>query len=589
MLSLLDASAIRRWCGAAAAGLSERRAEIDALNVYPIPDGDTGTNLDLTLRSAAEALESDAFADGSTGAGAVLAAMAQGAVLGARGNSGVIVSQILRGMADAFGDVASADGAQLAAALEAACESAYAAVAKPVEGTILSVLRCAAEESRRTCDRPGASLADIVAAAADGATAALARTPGQLDVLAAAGVVDAGGQGLVVMLDALAATVRCREAPTRATSVDTGPLSPTQTQGAEAGPAAPEYEVQYLLRSDEPSVARLKKALGELGDSLAVVGTGDGVFNVHVHVNDVGAAIEAGIEAGRPHRISVVRFANQFPGKLPVKHPVKLPDSHSDEVRNQVPGKLPDQIPDHVEHRPADHPVGHPAGHTESSRIGTAMVAVAPGEELGDLFRSEGVAVVEGGLGDNPSTAEVLAGILAVGAARVILLPNAAAVRAVAELAAEQAREQGIEVAVVPTKSPLQGLAAVAVHDEDRRFEDDVIALAEAAAATRFAEVTLAVRESITYAGRCAAGDVLGLIDGEVVRIGSDVSEVAIDLVNRLIAAGGELVTVVSGAGAGAAQAAAVLERHVRAAHPLVDISMFSGGQPHFPLLIGVE
>lgn len=585
MLSLLDASAIRRWCGAAAGGLAERRAEIDALNVYPIPDGDTGTNLELTLRSAAEALESDAFADGSTGAGAVLAAMAQGAVLGARGNSGVIVSQILRGMADAFGDVASADGAQLAAALEAACESAYAAVAKPVEGTILSVLRCAAEESRRTCDRPGASLADIVAAAAGGATAALARTPGQLDVLAAAGVVDAGGQGLVVMLDALAATVRCPAAPTRATSVDAGPLSPAQTQGAEAGPAAPEYEVQYLLRSDEPSVARLKKALGELGNSLAVVGTGDGVFNVHVHVNDVGAAIEAGIEVGRPHRISVVRFAGQLPGTHPDKFRREHPDSHSDEVRNQVPGKLSHPLA----HRPADHPGGHQAGHTESSRTGTAMVAVAPGEGLGELFRSEGVAVVEGGLGDNPSTAEVLAGILAVDAARVILLPNAAAVRAVAELAAEQAREQGIEVAVVPTKSPLQGLAAVAVHDEDRRFEDDVIALAEAAAATRFAEVTLAVRESITYAGRCAAGDVLGLIEGEVVRIGSDVSEVAIDLVNRLIAAGGELVTVVAGAGVGAAQAAAVLERHVRAAHPLVDISMFSGGQPHFPLLIGVE
>lgn len=585
MLSLLDASAIRRWCGAAAGGLAERRAEIDALNVYPIPDGDTGTNLELTLRSAAEALESDAFADGSTGAGAVLAAMAQGAVLGARGNSGVIVSQILRGMADAFGDVASADGTQLAAALEAACESAYAAVAKPVEGTILSVLRCAAEESRRTCDRPGASLADIVAAAAGGATAALARTPGQLDVLAAAGVVDAGGQGLVVMLDALAATVRCPAAPTRATSVDAGPLSPAQTQGAEVEPTAPEYEVQYLLRSDEPSVARLKKALGELGDSLAVVGTGDGVFNVHVHVNDVGAAIEAGIEVGRPHRISVVRFADQLPGTHPDKFRREHPDSHSDEVRNQVPGKLSH----HLAHRPADHLGGHQAGHTESSRTGTAMVAVAPGEGLGDLYRSEGVAVVEGGLGDNPSTAEVLAGILAVGAARVILLPNAAAVRAVAELAAEQAREQGIEVAVVPTKSPLQGLAAVAVHDEDRRFEDDVIALAEAAAATRFAEVTLAVRESITYAGRCAAGDVLGLIEGEVVRIGSDVSEVAIDLVNRLIAAGGELVTVVAGAGVGAAQAAVVLERHVRAAHPLVDISMFSGGQPHFPLLIGVE
>jgi hypothetical protein len=266
------------------------------------------------------------------------------------------------------------------------------------------------------------------------------------------------------------------------------------------------------------------------------------VFNVHVHVNDVGAAIEAGIEIGRPHRITVVRF---------------------DEQRAAEP--------------------------SDSSRTGTAIVAVAPGEGLADLFRSEGVLVVDGGPTRNPSTAEVLAGIIDSMAARVILLPNAAAVAAVAQLAAGQAREQAIEVAVVPTKSPVQGLAAVAIHDAGRRFADDVIAMAEAAAATRFAEVTIAVGESITYAGRCEAGDVLGLIDGEVVEIGSAVAAVGISLVDRLISAGGELVTVLSGSDPGAAQAAEDVETHVRRRYPLVDISAFPGGQPHFPLLIGVE
>lgn len=565
MLPLLDAPAVRRWCGAAASALAERRAEIDALNVYPIPDGDTGTNLDLTLRSALEALKSahpdvgSAAGEGAAaGAGVMLAAMAHGAVLGARGNSGVIVSQILRGMADAVGTAGTVDGPLLAAALEAACDAAYAAVAKPVEGTILSVLRCAAAESRLAVgDQAGSELGKVVAAAAAGGAEALARTPEQLDVLAAAGVVDAGGQGLVVILNALAEVVTGRDAdrdvaaagstanPATAAQASTTVPPATTVPAATTVPpstvrhSAPEYEVQYLLRSDEAAVLGLKKVLAELGDSLAVVGTGSGVFNVHVHVDDVGAAIEAGIEAGVPHRISVVRFADR--------------------------------------RQPA------------AQRSGTALVAVAPGEGLGKLFRSEGVTVVEGGMGDNPSTAEVLAGILAVEAARVILLPNAAAVRGVAELAAEQARQQGIEVAVVPTKSPLQGLAAVAVHDPDRRFEDDVIALAEAAAATRFAEVTVALRESITYAGRCSAGDVLGLIDGEVVRIGSDIREVGIDLVNRLIAAGGELVTVVSGAGFEAANAATELETYVKSVHPLVDISVFSGGQPHFPLLLGVE
>jgi dihydroxyacetone kinase-like predicted kinase len=232
-----------------------------------------------------------------------------------------------------------------------------------------------------------------------------------------------------------------------------------------------------------------------------------------------------------------------------------------------------------------DQLAAEPAG----DRSGVALVAVAPGEGLADLFRSEGVLVVDGGPTDNPSTAEVLDGILSTRAAQVILLPNASAVGGVAELAAQQAREQGVAVAVVPTKSPVQGLAAVAVHDEQRRFEDNVIALAEAAAATRFAEVTVAVRDSLTLAGRCSAGDVLGLIDGEVVEIGSAVAEMGISLVRRLVDAGGELVTVLAGADPGAAAAAEAVVEHVRSRLPFVEVSSYVGGQPHYPLLIGVE
>jgi len=299
--------------------------------------------------------------------------------------------------------------------------------------------------------------------------------------------------------------------------------------------------VQYLLHATDEAVGQLKRELATLGDSLVVARAGNGLFNVHVHVNDVGAAIEAGIEAGRPHRITVIRFDDQI--------------------------------------------AAEPAG----DRTGVALVAVAPGEGLADLFRSEGVLVVDGGPTDNPSTAEVLDGILTARAAQVILLPNASAVGGVAELAAQQAREQGVVVAVVPTKSPVQGLAAIAVHDEQRRFEDNVIALAEAAAATRFAEVTIAVRDSLTLAGRCSAGDVLGLIDGEVVEIGSDVAETGISLVRRLVDAGGELVTVLSGAEDGATEAAAAVVAHVRSRLPFVEVSSYVGGQPHYPLLIGVE
>ncbi len=538
MLALLDASAVRRWCHASAAALAAHRGEIDDLNVFPIPDGDTGTNLELTLRSAAEAVAGDR----SAAAGTVLRAMARGAVMGARGNSGVIISQVLCGLADSFDGIVEADGVALVEGLRAACDAAYAAVAEPVEGTVLSVIRASAEAVERLRQQQaGCALVAVVNEAMQAAEIALRRTPEQLDVLARAGVVDAGGRGLVVLLGELVAVVT-GEQP--ADSV-LRPVARDQTaleRARESGSSAFGYEVQYLLHASTEAVDVLKAELAELGDSLVVVGTGDGLFNVHVHVNDVGAAIEAGVEAGRPHRITVIRFADQVSGTV-----------------------------------------------SATGRSGTALVAVAPGEGLADLFRSEGVAVVDGGPTANPSVAQVLAEVLGTQAAQVILLPNASAVGAVAELAAGQAREQGVLVAVVPTKSPLQGLAAIAVHDENRRFEDNVIALAEAAAATRFAEVTIAVRDSITYAGRCSAGDVLGLIDGEVVEIGTDVAEMGISLVSRLVAVGGELVTVLSGTDPGAAEAAAKVERYVRDRHPLVDVSGFVGGQPHYPLLIGVE
>lgn len=541
MLVVLDASAVRRWCRAAAEDLGAHRAEIDDLNVFPIPDGDTGTNLELTLRSAAEAVAGDR----SASAGSVLRAMANGAVMGARGNSGVIASQVLCGLADAFAEAVEGEAYLLVAGLRLASDAAYAAVAEPVEGTILSVIRASAEAAEQLAGaKPKCELAAVISAATEAAALALSRTPQQLDVLARAGVVDAGGRGLLVMLESLAAVITGE--PVGAEPIRPAARDRTALETArESGSTAFGYEVQYLLHADEPAVKRLRCTLGGLGDSVVVVGTGDGLFNVHVHVNDVGAAIEAGIEAGRPARITVTRFADQA----------------------------------------AAEPTGH-------ARSGVALVAVAPGAGLADLFRSEGVAVVDGPDDDpltNPSVAEVLAEILGTGAACVILLPNASAVGGVVELAAAQAREQGVTVAVVPTKSPVQGLAAVAIHDGSRRFEDNVIALAEAAAATRFAEVSVAVRDSITYAGRCAAGDVLGLIDGEVVEIGADIAEMGISLVSRLVAAGGELVTVLSGADPGAAKAAEAVRSYVRARHPLVEVSALVGGQPHYPLLIGVE
>ncbi len=533
MVSTLDAAALRRWCSACVDALDEHRAEIDALNVYPVPDGDTGTNLLLTLRGAADLLRTQV----PPGIVETAAVMARGALLGARGTSGVIVSQILRGLAEALAaDGAAPAGRAVADGLDRAVRLAYEAVAEPVEGTVLTVARAAAEAAGRVGSD---ELSAVVTAAAAAAVDALARTPEQLPALAAAGVVDAGGRGLVVMLDALVGvvmgTTAVRQVPTRPPG-DTRALERARESGSpEFG-----YEVQFLVAAESAAVQAMRTALSGLGDSLVVVGSGDGLWRVHVHVNDVGAAIEAGVRAGRPQEITVTRFRDQI------------------EV---------------------DRSTGW---------VGRAAVAVAPGEGLGDLFEAEGVHVVQGGAGRNPSTADVLAAIRRTGAAEVVVLPNHGNVTGVADAAAAQARDAGQDVAVVPTRSPVQGLAAVAVGDPGRRFADDVIAMAEAAAATRWAEVTVAVRDAMTSAGRCRAGDALGLADGDVVLIGDAVDQVARDLVDRLLLAGGEMATVIVGADA-PADLAATVRRHLKQAHPTVDVVVYDGGQPHYPLLLGIE
>ena len=564
MLDSLDAAAIRRWCVLGLDALQRHQHEIDELNVYPVPDGDTGTNLVLTITSASRALaaepEADPQSEPGTGVGGagngveiarlgrVLSCMARGALLGARGNSGVIVSQLLRGIADALAQTAAARGRALADALTAAAKAGYAAVAEPVEGTVLSVATGAALAAT---EADTDDLADVVRAAAAGAARALARTPEQLPVLARAGVVDAGGRGLVVLLDALVEVVT-GQAPATAPLARVARDPRLLTVTRETGSSEYSYEVQYLLDAEEPAVERLKGVLAGLGDSLVIVGAGAAdlrpVWNVHVHVNDVGAAIEAGIEAGRPHRISVTRFADQMAAFAPSRDDA----------------------------RPAIDPDAR------------AVVVVAGGIGLAELFVAEGAVVVDGGPTNNPSTEEVLAAIRATGAGRVVVLPNDSNVHGVAAAAADEARAEGVRIGVVPTRSPVQALAAIAVRDPQRRFNDDIIAMAEAAGACRFAEVTIATREALTVAGRCQPGDVLALVEGEVHLIGSELSETCVALLDRLLAGGGELVTLILGADA-PPELSGLLTRHVANGWPFVEVQAYDGGQPHYPLLVGVE
>jgi DAK2 domain fusion protein YloV len=537
VLQVLDAAALRQWCTAGLEALTAAREEIDDLNVYPVPDGDTGTNLQLTMAAVAEAL-----AEAPADLAGTVKAMVAGSLMGARGNSGVILSQLLRGLGDVIAPLESVTPADLCAALAASAASAYGAVAAPVEGTVLTVAREAAAAAR------GSDLATVVRTAREAGAAALARTPDLLPQLKAAGVVDAGGRGWCVLLEALERVV------TGAAAVTPALLVPRDRSGLtaarEAGGDDYAYEVQFLLReSTESAVAELTRRLAELGDSLVVVG-GDGLYNVHVHVNDVGAAVEAGVDAGRPFRITVTRFEDQVSGP----------------------------------------PATTAAASTAAANVtaGRAIVAVASGEGLARVFRESGATLVAGGPTANPSTAELLAALRATGASEVVLLPNDGNVRAVAEAAADTARHDGLSVVVLPTRSVLQGLAAVSVADPARAFDDDVVAMRAAAAATRWAEVTTAVRPSGTAAGSCVAGDALGLLEGEVVQVGADLERVARDVLHRMLASGGELATVVVGEQA-PPDAGERLAAFVRAEHPAVEVVVLAGGQPHYPFLLGVE
>jgi len=539
---------VARFVDIATDALSSAREEIDALNVYPVPDGDTGTNMFLTVSAARDELRAARAADPDLGLGQGMALLARAALMGARGNSGVILSQMLRAYVS---HLAGADGeaprAQtIAAAMSSATDASYAAVGTPVEGTILSVARAASDAALAAAENPGARARDVFTAAAAAARVALARTPQQLAVLAQAGVVDAGGRGLCVVLDAVETTATGRRPMPYAAPIGTHliPVAATVPSDdlTEDGPA---YEVMYLLdldpETEDRDIAGLKKMLAGLGDSLVVVG-GGGLWNVHVHVDDVGAAIEAGITAGRPYRIRVTHFAEQI----------------------------------------ADH------RHRVSTRSGRKVVAVAAGPGLAELFESAGAVVVPGGPGQRPSTGQLLEAITSCGAAEVVLLPNDADTVRAAEIAARTAEaELDISVEVIPTHAQVQGLAAISVHEPGRAFDADVREMTATARHARHGAVTVAARRAITMAGPCEPGDALGVIAGDFAVVGSDLEEVANDVLERLLAGGGELVTIVSGEG-GVELAARVAAR-VEERHPTVDVAVHEGGQPRYPLLVSVE
>jgi uncharacterized protein len=531
--------------------LRAHQEAINRLNVYPVPDGDTGTNMALTVESVVRELaERGDGADMPT----VAEAISYGSLMGARGNSGVILAQIFRGLADAVRDSAGMDAGVLADGLARAADGAYQAVQHPVEGTILTVARGAADAANAQPAEAG--LVAMLEAARLGAGLALARTPDLLPVLKAAGVVDSGGAGLVLLLDAFLHVVDGRPLPecpqglgdrpgAASTDLASGPRRGVETSGLR-------YEVMYLLEAPDESIPSFREVCAGLGDSIVVVG-GNSLWNFHIHTDDIGAAIEAGIEAGRPRRIRVSDLWEEVEEERWVR---------------DAAGTQPESEPN-----------------PESVRC--AVVAVCTGEGTRRIFRSLGVHhVVNGGQSMNPSTAELLAAIDAAPGEEVVLLPNNKNIVPVAEQAARQSAKR---VRVIPTAGIQEGFAALLEYDPEGDADANAARMSESASRVVAGEVTRAVRASVCDAGPIAEGDYLGLSRRGIEVVAPDLADAANQLLDHLIDADHhEIVTIIAGVGASAADTRRITE-WIDEHHPDVGSEVHHGGQSLFPYLFSIE
>ena len=542
------------------------QADINRLNVYPVPDGDTGTNMALTLEAVVAELDTTPQ---PAGLPEVCKAIGHGSLMGARGNSGVILSQLLRGMSERMG-TAGDDGVSPAILVDAithAAELARKAVVRPVEGTILTVASAAAEGAARANAPATPSLLAVVEGARTGAADALARTPEQLPVLARAGVVDAGGAGFVLLLDAFLLVLDGRPLPEpsgvaapdlsalnghASGNADT-PEGGGHGEGTDVG--ALRYEVMYMLAAPDDSIEGFKDVWAGIGDSIVVVG-GDGIWNCHIHTNDVGAAIEAAlIMEGHPSRIRVTDLEEQVEEERWVREGVGAPGAG-----------------------PSTEGAGPPAT--------TGVVAVVSGDGIGRIFHSLGVHhLVVGGQTMNPATADLVKAVEAVASDQVVILPNNKNIRPVAEQVDGLSDKR---VQVVATGSIVEGFAALLAYDPAADVETNAAAMSESAARVVPAEVTRAVRDSSTDAGEVHEGDWIGISRDCVFSIADNVVVCTRLLLSRLLDDSHELVTLIEGEGARVADTRRI-EEWLSEEHPDVALEVHQGGQPLYPYLLGIE
>ena len=522
--------------------LEDRKQEINDLNVYPVPDGDTGTNLTLTLRGI---LESVGKLPPGLGQSELCNAIAQAALMGARGNSGVILSQIVRGAMEVLGQSGPVTADVITRCLRHATDTAYRAVRKPVEGTMLTVLRDMAAKAQELVAAGGADSEALLDGVIAEGWRSVERTPSLLRVLADAGVVDAGGFGLVVLLEG---TVKRRhEGVPIETRLERPPLHPvTFEEEEEDEVSAYGYCTSYLLTGEAVDKDRLEEELSTLGDSLLVVG-GNGQVKIHVHTDDPGRVLAIGTSLGVLSEIEIDNMAEQAAARSR-----RLAEA---------------------EGLPADPGL-------------TQVVAVVAGEGNKRLFRNLGVDfIVDGGQSMNPSTEDLMRAIAKAKAPSVIILPNNGNVIMTAD---QTTRLTDKQVLVVPSKSVQAGLTAAVAYERRKEGEANFRDMRAALEGVVAAEITRAVRDSLVDGIQVKAHDFIGLIDDRVVVADPDLRSAIADILARVLDGGREMLTVLVGEGEEGERARTIMEE-ARAEYPLVEIDVHEGGQPFYPVLLAAE
>ncbi len=546
-LASLSGSDITEMFRAASRWLDLNKEQVNAINVFPVPDGDTGTNMHLTMRSTME--EADRCQQPE--AGAVLGAMAHGALMGARGNSGVILSQIVRGLALAVADAAELDPKALAAGFQQGSDTAYKAVTQPTEGTILTVIRDVASAAD---DNTNGDIGALMTAAVDAARESVARTPDLLPVLAEAGVVDAGGQGLFVLLEGMlrhlrGETVEAGEAAATDGSPEKEFLAVVeQHHQAEESPYG--YCTEVLIEGDALPVDELRERVLAMGDSVLVVGD-ESLVRVHVHTDDPGTLLMMGTGAGSLVQVKV------------------------DNIRHQAERFVElHQEPDEA------------AATAQPPASMISSVAVASGEGLADVFRDVGCSrVVSGGPTMNPSTRDILDAIESCPTDDVVVLPNDKNIVMAARQAAEATQKHAV---VVPSRSVPQGLSALLAVNPEEGLDENARAMEDALTAVRTIEITTAVRSTEIGGVAVKEGQTIAVVDDEL-KVATDSPEDALDTaLDDLTGGSTSLITLYYGAGATDEQAQATAG-HLRERYAGHEVEVVAGGQPHYVYIVSLE